>query len=243
MGSEKARGRYMPESRVKVPEVRTREVSIELPDALVNLFGSDGVRSAGTRTAGSARLVRDVGVAGLRTVSSRAPRVRREDITGAARSAREGARPVVTGVSTTAAAAAQKLASRSAALASDARDLGGTVAARARTQWIPTARTRVQETAPVVGEALQTGVTKAGKAATVAGATATVGAKVAARTAGTAVSRAGSAVNHALTQVFRLTFWLGVLIWLLIRIFYPQRERREALYRRIRSLTGFESGY
>jgi hypothetical protein len=192
------------------PQFGTREVTIEIPDALVDMVSRDKAR--------------DLSSKGLDVA-----RVAAERAQEAAMSAREQATPRLASVSASTAAAATK-----------AVNTGGRLAKTTREDWVPAALDRIEDARPVVSEALYAGTARAGEAAIVAGATAAMGARAARDTSARAVRTAAGATGSAITQVFSLFFWLGVVVWLLIRIFRPEPHQREELYARVRQMTGLE---
>lgn len=191
-----------------------REVEIEIPDALAGLFGANGRGDGGSSVMQAAR--------------------------GAAARRAAQAAPVLAKVGASTASTAGKAAVQGAALASSARDLADTVTSRTREEWLPAARARLDEARPAATETLQTTATRAGQIAAVAGMGARMGAKTAVQGVGDAVRGALGATASALGQLFSLVFWFAVVVWLLLRIFFPRREQRERLYQRVRKYTGME---
>lgn len=206
---------------VAIPEVHTREVTIEVPDALVSLMNPESRRAAVDVTS---RAARSAGISASQFAAS----------------AREQAGPLLENVSATTSAVAATAAKKGGELAASARDTSSVIALRAREDWIPTAREKLDEAGPVVAEGLQTSATRASALAAAVGATAQVGAEAAAEASSRAVRGAARATGSAISQVFSLFFWLSVVIWLLLRVFYPEKEQRERVYTRVRKLTGLE---
>lgn len=255
----------MAEIPIPIPKVRMRDLTIDIPDALVDWTRSERVRGAGDKTTSAVRDLSAKGMDTARTVAERAGNVHTQDLAAAATRARDSAAPVLkrgsevaaqavstakeqagpalAGFGVTAATTAGKLAERSAELASGARERGAVVADRAREDWLPSARARLDEARPGIGDAFQTGAARASGVTGLVGATASSGAQAAAAGSARAARNALGATGSALMRVFRLCFWLGVVIWLLLRIFRPEARQREALYSRVRRLTGFESGF
>ncbi|MDP9350127.1 MAG: hypothetical protein M3P51_01075 [Chloroflexota bacterium] len=200
-----------------IPEVDTREVTIEIPDSLVAFLTPEGRRRATSASSAAARSASQV-----------------------VASARKQAGPLLQGASISASTAASTAAKRGAELATSARETGAVLAERAREQWIPTVRTRIDEATPVVAEGLETSAARAAALATAVGASAQMGVQVAADATGRAVRGSLSATGSAISQVFSFVFWLGVVIWLLLRVFYPEKEQRARVYARVKRLTGLE---
>ncbi len=200
-----------------IPEVDTREVTIEIPDSLVAFLTPEGRRRATSASSAAARSASQV-----------------------VASAREQAGPLLQGASISASTAASTAAKRGAEFATSARETGAVLAERAREQWIPTFRTRIDEATPVVAEGVETSAARAAALATAVGASAQMGVQAAADATGRAVRGSLSATGSAISQVFSLVFWLGVVIWLLLRVFYPEKEQRARVYARVKRLTGLE---
>ncbi len=202
------------------PQVGLRQVTVDVPDSLVGLFAGNGTgKQVATRSAEVARNLAERG-------------------TEAVARSRQTAGPVLASAAATTTVTAGKLATKGAKLAVNAREVSSTAADKARAEWIPAARERIEEGAPAVGAAVQTGATKLGVAATAARVAAGTGLRSAAQTSGQAARTAAGATASGLQQLFSTMFWLGVVIWLLIRIFRPEPEQREALYGRVRRMAG-----
>jgi hypothetical protein len=248
----------MAETTRRRPRVGYRVLTIEVPDSLVGWLLRNGTKAEQPADADMSEESRSSGLS-RDELRARAQRAREtagpalkggtERIKGAASAAKEQAVPIASGLKDSSSAAAQRVAGRGAHLVEGARQLGGDVAGRARDQWLPGARSKAQGATPVVSGALksvkgkasnsgQASAAKAGGAVTRAGATASASAKAATDAAGRAVRGTLSAIGAAISGFSRFLFWLGVVAWLLIRIFRPERSQREALYQRVKRTLG-----
>ncbi len=196
----------MAEITVAKPRFGTREVTIEIPDGLLDMISRDKARDLSNKGLDAARAAAE----------------RAQDATASARGQ-----------------AAPLLASTAAA-ASRAAETGERLAKKTRKDWVPAARDRIEDARPVVADTLHSGTERAGELATVAGASAAMGARAARDTGARAARSAAGATGSAISQVFSLLFWLGLVAWLLIRLFRPEPHQREELYARVRQMTGME---
>ncbi len=200
----------MAEITIAKPRFGTREVTIEIPSGLVDMV--------------TAAKARDLSNKGLDVAHAAAERAQ-----AAASSAREQAAPLFASAGASTAAAASKAA-----------ETGERLAKKTRKDWVPAARDRIEDARPVVADTLHSSTERAGEFATVAGASAVLGARAARDTGKRAARTAAGATGSAITQVFSLFFWIGVVAWLLIRLFRPEQQQREDLYARVRQMTGME---
>lgn len=207
-----------PQSKV---EFGTREVTIEVPDVLAGLLDPAGRREAADAAAQAARELQERGVVAARSAGATAQK--------AVGSAKDRATPLAAQARTSAEGAAQRALRK-----------GEELAGRARGEWAPAARQRLDGTGPKLLAPIQERAQRATELAAAAGESAQLSARAATAAGKHAVGAAVGAVLSAVRESFRLAFWLAVVSWLLIRLFFPEPERRAHVYATLRSWAGLE---
>lgn len=229
-------------NETKVPRLTTREITINVPDSWLEWFRGENLREA-ARYAGkrSGSLTReDLTERAAKLRESAEPWIHKgtEAASHAAATAAERSRPVVEELGDVASQARERVTEAAPVIALEARHRGSEVMHRAREEWAPAARERFEQTKPVVGDAIHQKLEDVSHSASLARHTADYGARSLSESLSESARQATRATGTGLKRFFTLVFWFGVVVWLLSRIFVPEKERRHAMYRKAKDLTG-----
>lgn len=250
----------MSEIRTRVPKFSTRKVSIDVPDALVDIFTKEKVQEARERAGEIAHAASQRGLSLGEQISA----ISSEDMTRATKRARVATAPVIhksVDTATRVASGAGKqtgpvianlqgsasqlagaVAENAPKVAAVAQKRGTEIAQRSRDEWLPAARKRLQDTQPVVEDAVRSRAKSMRHTASLARHSTEYGASSAKERMSRSARDAATATKRTTINLFSLVFWLGVVGWVLLLVFVPEKEKRQRLYAQVQDFISRYTG-